>query len=231
MSDSSIEDALTITLADYRLTRGEKRALSKVVEKVGNDEQRLAYARQFAFNLVRDQLGGANDSDLVNWLEDVIKVLQPSPQNTSDQGPSEAYFSPHDGCVAKIIRLFSTVKRSVDVCVFTITDDRIKDAIIAAHRRGIAIRIISDNDKSTDLGSDIDQLARIGIPVRVDQTEYHMHHKYAIYDNKELLTGSYNWTRSAANYNEENFIVTRDGALINSFRNAFEKLWRDLEIK
>lgn len=228
MTDSSIEDALKITLADYRLTRGEKRALSKVVEKAGNDEQRLAFARNFAFKLVRDELGGPNDGELIDWLEDVVKVLQPTDEVAVDGKQSEAYFSPHDACVTRINRLFSGSRKSVDVCVFTITDDRIKDAIIAAHRRGIAIRIISDNDKSGDLGSDVDQLARIGVPVRVDQTEYHMHHKYAIYDNKQLLTGSYNWTRSAANYNEENFIVTRDMVLLKSFRAAFEKLWNDL---
>ena len=27
----------------------------------------------------------------------------------------------------------------VDICVFTITDDRLSDAIVAAHRRGVAV--------------------------------------------------------------------------------------------
>lgn len=228
MSDGSIEDALKITLEDYRLSRGEKRALAKVVEKVAGDEQRLAYARNFAFKLVREQLGGPNDAELVDWLEDVMKVLQPREETGAGSPRSEAYFSPNDSCVRRIIRLFETSRRSVDVCVFTITDDRLKDAIIGAHRRGIPIRIISDNDKSSDLGSDVDQLARIGVPVRVDRTEYHMHHKYAIFDSRQLLTGSYNWTRSAAKYNEENFIVTGDTDLLKSFRSAFEKLWTDL---
>jgi phosphatidylserine/phosphatidylglycerophosphate/cardiolipin synthase-like enzyme len=113
--------------------------------------------------------------------------------------------------------------------VFTITDDSIKDAIVAAHRRKVSIRIISDNEKAEDLGSDIDQLARIGIPVRVDQSEYHMHHKYAIFDRSRLLTGSYNWTRSAANCNEENFIITSDAVLLKSFRTSFEQLWDQLK--
>lgn len=228
MSEGAIEDALKITLDDFRLSRGEKRALAKVVEKVGGDEQRLAFARNFAFKLAKEQLGGPNDADLIDWLEGVMKVLQPREDATNGQSRSEAFFSPHDRCVGRIKRLFGAARNSVDICVFTITDDRLKDAIVDAHRRGVAIRVISDNDKSADLGSDIDQLARLGVPVRVDQTEYHMHHKYAIYDNLQLLTGSYNWTRSAARYNEENFIITSDASLLRSFRQAFEKLWNDL---
>ncbi|WP_182868380.1 phospholipase D-like domain-containing protein [Stieleria mannarensis] len=228
MSDGSIEDALKITLADYRLTRGEKRALAKVIEKIGDDDQQLAYARNVAFKLVREQLGGANDAELIDWLENVLKVLVPREDSGNHELRSEAFFSPDDACVGKINRLFTSSRKSVDVCVFTITDDRIKDAILAAHRRGVAIRIISDNDKSTDLGSDIDQLARLGVPVRVDRTEYHMHHKFAIFDRSQLLTGSYNWTRSAARNNEENFIVTGDRRLLKSFRVAFDKLWKEL---
>ncbi|PAY20004.1 endonuclease [Rhodopirellula sp. SM50] len=228
MSDGSIEDALRITLADYRLTRGEKQALAKVVEKVGGDERQLAFARNFAFKLVREQLGGPNDAELIDWLENVLKVLVPKDAPDNSKIRSEAFFSPNDECVARINRLFQSSRKSVDVCVFTITDDRIKDAILAAHRRRVAIRIISDNDKSTDLGSDIDQLARLGVPVRVDRTDYHMHHKFAIFDRRQLLTGSYNWTRSAAKYNEENFIVTGDAALLGSFRKAFDKLWQEL---
>ncbi|QEF98214.1 Phospholipase D precursor [Stieleria maiorica] len=229
MSDGSIEDALQITLADYRLTRGEKRALAKVIEKIGDDDQQLAYARNVAFKLVREQLGGPNDAELIDWLENVLKVLVPREDPGNREFRSEAFFSPNDACVGKINRLFTSSRKSVDVCVFTITDDRIKDAILAAHRRGVTIRIISDNDKSNDLGSDIDQLARLGVPVRVDRSEYHMHHKFAIFDRSQLLTGSYNWTRSAARYNEENFIVTGDGVLVKSFRGAFDKLWKDLE--
>jgi phosphatidylserine/phosphatidylglycerophosphate/cardiolipin synthase-like enzyme len=228
MPDGSIEDALKITLEDYRLTRGEKRSLGELVEHVAVDEQRLAFARNYAFKLVREELGGANDAELIGWLEEAIKVLQPQHRDDAGENRSEAYFSPHDGCVSRINRLFAAARQTADVCVFTITDDRITDAMIDAHHRGVAIRIISDDEKSHDLGSDVDRLARLGIPVRVDQTESLMHHKYAIFDQKQILTGSYNWTRSAAAVNNENFIITSDTALLSSFRSAFEKLWQQL---
>ena len=41
-------------------------------------------------------------------------------------------------------------------------------------------------------------LAELGVAVRIDRSEHHMHHKFALFDDAILATGSYNWTRSAA---------------------------------
>lgn len=230
MTDDLIEAALRITLADARLSRGEKRALAKVVEPFSHDERRLQQARQSAFNIAREAVQEPQACQVISWLEDVLRVLVPSDDSGPENGQtkSEAFFSPAHNCVDKIVRQFQTARRSVDVCVFTITDDRITDAILEAHRRKVAIRIISDDEKQQDLGSDIMQLIRQGVDVRLDQSEYHMHHKYAVFDNRRLLTGSYNWTRGAAQHNEENFILTSDASLLRAFRSSFEQLWEQL---
>jgi len=55
-----------------------------------------------------------------------------------------------------------------------------------------------------------------------------MHHKYAIADGKTLLNGSFNWTRSASNPNNENILVTNDPKLLGLYTEAFEKLWNSL---
>jgi phosphatidylserine/phosphatidylglycerophosphate/cardiolipin synthase-like enzyme len=52
-----------------------------------------------------------------------------------------------------------------------------------------------------------------------------MHHKFAIFDESTLLTGSYNWTLSAMRHNEENLIVTDDAALVRRFAEVFTSLW------
>jgi cardiolipin hydrolase len=56
-----------------------------------------------------------------------------------------------------------------------------------------------------------------------------MHHKFAIFDRTYLVTGSYNWTRSAASYNEENIVVSDDRRLVSAFSGTFEKLWEKFE--
>ena len=52
-----------------------------------------------------------------------------------------------------------------------------------------------------------------------------MHNKFAIIDNRLLLTGSYNWTFSANNRNDENLIVIDDPEIIEIFQNQFANLW------
>jgi phosphatidylserine/phosphatidylglycerophosphate/cardiolipin synthase-like enzyme len=52
-----------------------------------------------------------------------------------------------------------------------------------------------------------------------------MHHKFAIIDNRLLLTGSYNWTLAANNKNNENLMVIDDPEVITRYQNQFEKLW------
>ena len=90
------------------------------------------------------------------------------------------------------------------------------------------MRIISDDDKAHDSGSDVWTLSEQGVQVRVDQSEHHMHHKYAVFDSKIVLTGSYNWTRSAAEHNRENVVVTDDPRLVKKFIEGFEAIWTDL---
>jgi len=69
-------------------------------------------------------------------------------------------------------------------------------------------------------------LRNAGIPVRVDLSECYMHHKFAVFDRAVLLSGSYNWTRTAAERNSENVLVTDEPVLVKAFVNTFEGLWR-----
>ena len=227
MKPEQIDDILARTLDDFRVSRGEKKLLGDLLKETGPSGHDLAFLRHRAFTLARDQLLGPDAKEVVNWLEEIIKVFQPDVAESTAE--SRAYFSPRDDCPGAIAGLFARVRRWADVCVFTITDDRIAEAILSAHRRGVKLRIITDDDKSSDRGSDVCRLGKVGVAVRVDRSEYHMHHKFALYDRKTLLTGSYNWTRSAAEHNEENFIVTKDRGLLNRFTKAFDELWESLQ--
>ncbi|NQT39451.1 MAG: hypothetical protein HQ581_18285 [Planctomycetes bacterium] len=223
MSSEELDRILKHTMADFRLSRGERQMLGSILDQTGADEHELAVLRHRAFEMARGELLGVDAHRVLEWLEEVVKVLQAKPPK--DEQPPEALFGPGDACPQRIVHLLGRATRKIDICVFTITDDRIADAIAEAHRNDVAVRIISDNDKAEDRGSDIDRLRRRGIAVRVDRSEYHMHHKFALFDDDTLLTGSYNWTRSAADRNAENFIVTHDRRLTRAFSQAFERLW------
>lgn len=226
MQKEQIDDLLKRTLDDFRVSRGEKRILEGMVHEHGDSEQQLGFLRHRAFAVARESIVGPEGIAAMEWLEDVIKVFQP--REEPDQNSSQVYFSPGDDCPQIIINQLERASRSIDICVFTITDNRIADAIRDAFVRGIAVRVISDNDKSLDPGSDIERLKGLGIPVRIDQTQHHMHHKYAVFDQKTTLTGSYNWTRSADKHNDENFVITSEPTINRAYLGHFDRLWNSL---
>ncbi len=139
--------------------------------------------------------------------------------------PASAHFSPGESCRRKIIELSRQVRKSLDICVYTISDDQLSQAIVACHQRGIAVRVISDNEKQFDAGSDIQWLRDKGVPLRIDSGPYHMHHKFALFDGRLLLNGSFNWTRSATTGNEENLLVIEHAQLVAAYSREFEALW------
>lgn len=230
MDRSQIRNMLLQTFEDFQMTRSERSALNQIFSHISLTEHNLSLIRNEAFQIFREKKPtDIPDTQALSWLEDVMKIL--SNANTKESTlSSEALFSPHDDCSHRICRLISSARKKIDICVFTITDDRVTEAILDAHTRQVQVRIVTDNDKSFDRGSDIERLERSGIPVRIDQTEFHMHHKFALFDSEFVLTGSYNWTRSASYNNSENLVITNDPQLLIRFESEFEKLWNDFNV-
>jgi len=227
MNPQQVRQMLLQTLEDRRMTRGERKGLDRIIEHLNPDVHELALYRSVAFDLARESHSDPQPAETLDWLEEVIRLLEATRNEGENPAAAEYSFSPQHDCPSRIGRLLGEARSTVDICVFTITDNRVTTAIIEAHQRQVAVRIISDNDKAGDLGSDIDRLLEVGIPVRIDRTDDHMHHKFAIFDKTRLLTGSYNWTRSASLHNNENFLITGDAELLKAFTRMFDKLWRN----
>lgn len=234
---SPLHELMEATLAEALVAPAEAGALTKRLKTVPRPNRELMLdASRFAFDLAAraitaaQRASSAAEADLAwRWLRAMTDALVGLAHDAPVAPLSKAYFSPGVACRDAVRDAIDGATRCLDVCVFTITDDYISKALMAAHRRGVAVRIITDNDKGQDPGSDIERLRRGGIPIRCDRTEYHMHHKFVIVDRRTLLNGSYNWTRGAFSYNQENVVVCRDQHLIAEFQRTFDDLWRDFE--
>jgi phosphatidylserine/phosphatidylglycerophosphate/cardiolipin synthase-like enzyme len=226
MTPGEIGTWLAKSLGDFHLSRGERQELADKIAALESLADRQTVLR-LAFELARASLDHPQAQLILGWLEDVARTI-----GTTHSEPTktlaEAYFSPGDECLDAILRLLHHSRRTANICVFTITDNRVSGAILDAHRRNVSVRIVTDNEKAEDLGSDVERFEAAGIPVRVDRSPFHMHHKFAILDGKTLVTGSYNWTRGAARDNQENLIVTNDLRLVKPFSDTFDHLWNQL---
>ena len=223
MDFDSLDRQLRDSAQDLSLSNEERSALRELGVELPPD--RLRFLRNRAFDIAREQVA-ANPAEalpMLKWVEQVVRTLD------VNAGPVETltstYFSPGDACMQRLRALCAGARQTLDICVFTISDDRLSGVILDAHKRGVVVRIISDNDKVYDDGNDIRRLSDADIPVRVDHSEYHMHHKFALFDGKQLANGSFNWTRTATEHNDENLVVSNDRNLVRSFAQQFEVLW------
>jgi phosphatidylserine/phosphatidylglycerophosphate/cardiolipin synthase-like enzyme len=234
MNPADVEQFLARSLADRKLTKGEKHALADWLARNAKTDQQRGVIRHVTFEIARKAVADPDSAHLIDWLEDVLKVVAPvQAAGGAPAGESSVCFAPGDGCLHRIVHRVKSARRSMDLCVFTVTDDRISGPVLDAHLRGVKVRVISDNEKAHDLGSDVHQFIRAGIPVKVDDVRGpgesglagHMHHKFAVFDGSHLLNGSYNWTRGAATSNYENLVETADPELVAQFAAEFERLW------
>lgn len=216
-------------LADNRLSRSEAKALGECLRDERPAYNELNVLRARLFDLVKQKLTAQNYRELHLWLDEAVKILMRQLKPKEPEIISRCYFSPGNDCRDAILERLRAAKRSLRICVFTISDDIISREIEQAHKRQVSVEIISDNDKMEDKGSDIEQLRRAGITVYVDKTINHMHHKFAVVDEFWLINGSFNWTRSATVYNQENILVTNEPQAVKAFNEEFLRLIPQME--
>lgn len=101
-------------------------------------------------------------------------------------------FAHEQTSLVRLLEVLGKATKTLDICVFTITCNEIADAVQAAAQRGVAVRIITDDEQAKSQGSDVARLAKVSnIHVRHDGNVHsHMHHKFAIIDSSILLNGS-----------------------------------------
>ena len=138
----------------------------------------------------------------------------------------ECYFFPNPSNEQRVVNMFRTCKKTLDLAIFTFTRDSIAQAILEAHQRGVKIRCIGDDGNSKVKGSDVRLLASIGIPCKTDNNlRFHMHNKMAIIDNSVVITGSFNWTSQAVNKNQDNILFIEDKNIAGQYTEYYNKIW------
>ena len=113
---------------------------------------------------------------------------------------------------------------SVHVLIYSFTLDSIGDAVLATYRRNIDVKIVFEKQQVSQY-SEFLRLAAAGVQVRNDTNPDLMHHKVAIIDGQIVLIGSFNWTDSAQNYNNENLLVIRSAELAAAIEREFQRIW------
>ena len=132
------------------------------------------------------------------------------------------YFSPVDNVMDKLVTLVNGAQHSVRFMIFTYTDKNLAAAMISRYQAGVDVAGVIEN-RGASQGALV-PLACAKVPVKVDGNKYTMHHKVIVIDGSIVVTGSFNFTKSADTENDDNLLVIYDQAVAKQYLDEFDRI-------
>jgi len=155
----------------------------------------------------------------VLWVTPQIGLSQSFAEDTQ----YSVCFTPGQNCTGEIIDALNTAKHSIYVQAYSFTSQPIANALIAAKKRGVDVKVILDKSQyKAEKYSASKFLEHQDVPVWIDSKPAIAHNKIMIIDQATVITGSFNFTKAAQEKNAENLIIIRNTALAEQYLNNWE---------
>ena len=171
------------------------------------------FRREFDEMFVEDRFGPASRADT------------PHPSLQVDGTQLEVLFSPDDRVAARLVALLREARRSIDVMAFSFTADALAEAMLDRARDGVTVHAVLDEGQANASGAEFSRLQQAGLDVRLERSDGLLHHKVIVIDGETVITGSYNFTRSAEEQNDEAVLILHDSELARQYLEEFETLF------
>ncbi|QQR92447.1 MAG: phospholipase D family protein [Candidatus Iainarchaeum archaeon] len=162
------------------------------------------------------------------WSATGLAILTPSASSSQTAIPTDslqAAFCPSPQCESLAISALDAAQERIDVAMYSFTNDALGDALVRAKERGVRVRVVLEKQQDSSSFSEHGKLSAAGISVRVDSNPQLMHHKFAVIDERFVITGSMNWSGNGVKENNENLLVIHSPQLNAQFAEEFEKIW------
>ncbi|MEB3200299.1 MAG: phosphatidylserine/phosphatidylglycerophosphate/cardiolipin synthase family protein [Synechococcaceae cyanobacterium] len=170
--------------------------------------------------------------------------------------PVEVLFAPHRRSdpshgLLWLQRQLLGVRQRLDLSLFVFSAQNLADALVGLRQRGVALRLLADPGFAHRSFSEVLDLLGVAIPDRQCRLEAgnrpwgqalaavgiprlaggdKLHHKFAVLDGRRVISGSFNWSPSAAHQNDELLLRIDSPALAQRFQQEMDRLWRGAEL-
>lgn len=124
-------------------------------------------------------------------------------------------------CTDMLIKAIDKAKYNIIVQAYSFTSAPVVKALLETHKRGVKIVALVDKSNITSKYSVVQILTNANIPVYVDYKPAIAHNKVMIIDDKAVVTGSFNFTKSAQVRNAENLLIIEDVKLASEYKANF----------
>jgi len=170
--------------------------------------------------------------------------------------PVSVLFAPHprrdpNQGLLWLEQLLRGTQRRVDLSLFVFSAQNLANALADLQQRGATIRLLADPGFANRAFSEVLDLVGVSLPDQRCQLETgnrvwsrplqgvgtpqlasgdKLHHKFAVIDRRRVITGSFNWSPSAAFQNDETLLVIDSPLLAAHFEAEMDRLWRGAEL-
>ncbi|MEO0949399.1 MAG: phospholipase D-like domain-containing protein [Cyanobacteria bacterium J06641_5] len=160
----------------------------------------------------------------------------------SPNSPTEPWEASSNGAIA---RALDTATESIDLALFVFSEQRLADAIEARAQVGTVVRALIDpgfayryySEGLDLLGVAVARncefeaennpwakpITEVGVPALARGDK--LHHKFALIDDRRIVTGSHNWSPSANYQNDETVLIVDNLTVARHFRREFDRLY------
>ncbi len=172
------------------------------------------YTTEFDEMFVDDKFGPATVADT------------PYPNLTVDGTPLEIYYSPDDGVAARLVALIQAAQESLYFLAFSFTSNDLGAAVMERAEAGVTVAGVMDAGQvNSNQGTEYDPFRQAGLDIRLDGNPGLMHHKLFIIDRNIVITGSYNFSASAEERNDENVVIIFNPDIAAQYLAEFQRVY------
>jgi phosphatidylserine/phosphatidylglycerophosphate/cardiolipin synthase-like enzyme len=151
-------------------------------------------------------------------------VLTPTSSLQPQEREPEITLSLYENPIQSTRIAITNARQSVSAVVFKFNEPSMLESVRQALERGVSVKLIVDSVDAGRKKSLVRQAERLGAAVRRWGLG-EMHAKFTIVDNAWVITGSFNWTQSAATSNVELVAGVGDADVVQRFVELFADLW------
>ncbi len=133
----------------------------------------------------------------------------------------KSYFSPTDDPDEALLSAVTQAEESIRFAIFSFTSRDLTAALLERHQAGVLVEGVWDWLMTTSSYSQVSQLCLAGVSTKIENFGGKMHHKMMVIDadgdDPRVVLGSFNWTSSAVDKNDENLLIIHSRPLAQAF--------------
>ena len=132
---------------------------------------------------------------------------------------------PEQKALSQVLKELAKAEKSIKICMFTFTHEKLYQALIDARSRGVSVDIAIDYYSARGASKNIiKNLYNEGITPYIGPAGKLLHHKWCLIDDTTLILGSTNWTGSAFKKNDDVLILLP--SLSPKQTSFMQKIWK-----